>query len=277
MIKAIFCDIDGTLLNNDGFISTHTVDMIKQAEEKGIKFIISSGRSFIALLPIYELLGHVVPSICVLGADYYDENQIRIIHNPISKTSVKKIYELSLQHQNYGLSGFGGDEFYISVPIKDFLWNVYKLTELPTSGKMYHWIRFIQHVNSVDDFLSIDIEKLEFHFESEAKLNEMVNELKKLDDINISISTKTNIEITSSNATKGKMVKTICDYYHYSYDDIVTIGDSGNDLSMLKGFKHSIAMGNAHEDVKKECSYVTLDNDHDGVAKVIEYILDHKL
>lgn len=49
----------------------------------------------------------------------------------------------------------------------------------------------------------------------------------------------------------------------------MAIGDNFNDLSMFKKVKYSVAMGNAKDDIKKECKFVTLKNDEHGVAHAI--------
>ena len=55
------------------------------------------------------------------------------------------------------------------------------------------------------------------------------------------------------------------------------IGDSENDLSMLKEAGFAVVMGNAEDSVKKYADYVTDTNENNGVSKVIEkFILDKK-
>ena len=58
-------------------------------------------------------------------------------------------------------------------------------------------------------------------------------------------------------------------------DDVIAIGDSYNDLSMIKSAGLGVAMANSVDEVLKSADYITLDNEHDGVAKVIdEFILN---
>ena len=51
---------------------------------------------------------------------------------------------------------------------------------------------------------------------------------------------------------------------------MIACGDAGNDLSMVKYAGMGVAMGNATNDVKEIANYITLSNDEDGIAKVIE-------
>lgn len=74
-IKAIMCDVDGTLLNSQGVVSPMTVDMIKKAREKGILFGLSTGRdvhSVKTLLKTWGIEGLVDAIVGTGGAEIYD-------------------------------------------------------------------------------------------------------------------------------------------------------------------------------------------------------------
>ena len=53
-------------------------------------------------------------------------------------------------------------------------------------------------------------------------------------------------------------------------DQVITMGDAGNDLHMIECAGMGVAMGNAFEEVKKAANYITDSNEDDGVAKAIE-------
>ena len=59
-------------------------------------------------------------------------------------------------------------------------------------------------------------------------------------------------------------------YLSLQKEDILSIGDNVNDISMFKTCGYSVAMGNALPNVKSIADYVTLDNEHDGVAYFIQ-------
>ena len=60
-------------------------------------------------------------------------------------------------------------------------------------------------------------------------------------------------------------------------EEIIAIGDSENDYSMLGlPYIESIAMGNADDIIQEICLHHTADNDHDGVAIVLEQILSRQ-
>ena len=84
----------------------------------------------------------------------------------------------------------------------------------------------------------------------------------------------TDIEITSSEAQKGIGLMDYAKRKGLVPDEIVAIGDSENDYSMLSipGI-HSVAMANATEAIKNICVYQTRANTKDGIAYIIRCIL----
>lgn len=60
-----------------------------------------------------------------------------------------------------------------------------------------------------------------------------------------------------------------------SPQNVVAIGDSGNDAEMLKMARYSFAMGNAAENIKQIARYATDDNNHEGALNVIQAVLDN--
>jgi len=77
-------------------------------------------------------------------------------------------------------------------------------------------------------------------------------------------------EIMRKGTSKGEAVKKICEYYGIDREEVICMGDNENDISMIKFAGVGVAMGNAEEFVKKQADYVTLSNEEDGVANVIE-------
>ena len=82
-------------------------------------------------------------------------------------------------------------------------------------------------------------------------------------------------EFINKDASKGKALKIIQDYYNIKDENTIAIGDEENDISMIKRAGIGVAMKNARQSVKYIADYVTEnDNDHGGVLEVInKYIL----
>ena len=87
---------------------------------------------------------------------------------------------------------------------------------------------------------------------------------------NILFSTPTFLEIMPSGVDKGKGIHRLGELYGITADEIMALGDSQNDLDMLKAAGFPVAMANAVDEVKAVASYVTASNNDDGVAAAVE-------
>ena len=83
------------------------------------------------------------------------------------------------------------------------------------------------------------------------------------------LSSEGNLEFVLPHTTKGTAVEALANHWGFSPDEVMTLGDSENDLSMLRFAGASVAMGNGKPNIKAAARYVTTDNNHQGVAKAI--------
>ena len=107
------------------------------------------------------------------------------------------------------------------------------------------------------------------------KLEQLTNSLHtRVPHFAVSHQSPYRLDITAVNALKGAAVHFYTEKYQISLKDTMVIGDSENDYSMLGlPYIESIAMGNADDIIQEICLHHTTDNDHDGVAIVLEQIL----
>ena len=81
------------------------------------------------------------------------------------------------------------------------------------------------------------------------------------------------LELVPQGIDKALSLSVLLENIGMTREEVIAIGDGYNDLSMIKFAGIGIAMGNAQEPVKKAADYITLTNDEDGVAEVIERLL----
>lgn len=96
---------------------------------------------------------------------------------------------------------------------------------------------------------------------------------KELPHLQITSSAPGNIEITSPLAGKGTALAQVAAHYGLTRENVMAVGDAGNDLNMLEYAYHSVAMGNATPEVLACCRYKTATNDECGVAKIINQVI----
>lgn len=86
----------------------------------------------------------------------------------------------------------------------------------------------------------------------------------------ITSSISHNMEINNKGATKGVALRQLCDFLHIPQENVLAVGDNGNDIDMLEFAGMSAAMANGTEEVKAAANAVTLSCEEDGVAFAIE-------
>ena len=92
-------------------------------------------------------------------------------------------------------------------------------------------------------------------------------------NLEIAISVPTMLEITHPLATKGNAMDWICDHYHIEPSEMIAVGDSFNDITMIKYAGLGAAMMNGRDEVKAVSDIVVPSNEEDGVAWLIEKYL----
>lgn len=131
----------------------------------------------------------------------------------------------------------------------------------------------VHYINNYDDLLvddSVEILKvIAFSDEGPKLLRPIADELEANGPLYVTASFPNNIEINHKDAQKGNAVKLMAEKRGIGLEDVMTIGDNFNDVSMLKVAGVSFAMGNAEEDVKKIAKYEADTNMNHGVGKAI--------
>ena len=100
----------------------------------------------------------------------------------------------------------------------------------------------------------------------------IVNESKKLKNPELKPSKNYYCDIASANISKGRAVLAVCKYLNLETEEIITIGDGENDISMFEVTPNSVAMGNSLDTIKKQAKYLTATNDENGVAEVLKML-----
>ncbi len=100
-------------------------------------------------------------------------------------------------------------------------------------------------------------------------LQEVWEKLSAIEGVELTSSWRDNLEVMPQGTSKGSAVRELAERLGISADQVMTLGDYENDISMLSYAKYGVAMGNASDAVKRAASYVTLDCTEDGVAEAI--------
>lgn len=269
MIKAVFVDVDDTLLNSQRKITEHTKNIVKKCIENDIKIILTSGRSRLDTLNYQMEAGASPYIISSNGADIYDiEKSKKIYSNSIPKEILKKLLEYAEQQGHKIMFNY---DFELVMNMCFFPDEKNKQRTIEQLNSIIENKEIVQCVISDRDFSNI--KKFREYLNSEIPELKIENESKRFKNPELKPSSNYYCDMTSKGVSKGKAVKVLCEYLNISINDIVVIGDGENDISMFEETINSVAMENAVEEVKKRAKYITSSNDEDGVAKFLEKLL----
>ena len=140
-------------------------------------------------------------------------------------------------------------------------------------------IKSTKTVADIDELeaAKVPVYKLFLYSEDKEMLDELKMRLEKNKDIAVASSFPTNLEITDVKAQKGPVLKEYIESLGYTMDEVMVLGDSLNDLSMIEmNFGATVAMANADSEVKSAAKYITKSNTEFGVAYAIDELLKHQ-
>lgn len=270
-IKLICIDMDGTLLNSKHEISERNKNALKKAKEMGIKIAVTTGRLFCSARYYSDLLGIDTPVIASNGA--YIKNKYEddpILECPIPKDMLIDIYKIIKKHDLI-VNSNSWNTFIRDAEIPEG--HAYKtMNKYLPEGKKVNFIVNEDFISAINEFEGNLLKVIIVEDENKEKLWRAKEELQSIykDKLHIVSSGTNNFEIMIGNVSKGNAVAYLADSLHIPSEEIMCIGDSENDISMLKFAGLGVAMGNGLQMVKDIADFVTDTNNNDGVAKAIE-------
>lgn len=285
MIKVIASDMDGTLLGDDHKPAPETLAAVKNACGAGIRFMIATGRNFPSAMTELKDAELVCDYIVGSGAEVRNPQQEVVVTHPISIELCRAIYE---EIRDYPLSVTfctDGYDYKIGTPeeIEESLMLQMQLffsnqprEELAKSETYRRIKKSTRSMSDMDELeaAGVPVYKLFLYSEDKAMLDEMNVQLQRNKDIAVASSFPTNLEITDVKAQKGPVLKEYIESLGYTMDEVMVLGDSLNDLSMISmDFGATVAMANADPEVKSAAKYITKSNTEFGVAYAIEELL----
>ena len=274
-IKLICIDMDGTLLNSKHEVSEENKLAIQKAHNMGINIAICTGRIFLSARHYADLIGINAPVIASNGAfiknGYKDKP---IYENPFPKEMAVEVYRIV---KKYGLT------------IHFNTWNVlFMETQAPEDHAYVVMNRDLPEEKRVNFVINENLEEAIENYEgnilkaiiiergdNKEKLWAAKEEIKDIfkDNLHVVSSGKDNFEVMVGSVSKGNAVAYLADMLSVAQEEIMCIGDSENDLSMINYAGTGVAMGNGLDIVKEAADFVTDTNDNSGVAKAIEHFL----
>ncbi|SHH59763.1 hypothetical protein SAMN02745196_00907 [Clostridium collagenovorans DSM 3089] len=268
-IKLICIDMDGTLLVDTQKVSEENKKAIKEAINKGVHVAITTGRLYGCAKLYSDSIGLKTPIIASNGAFIGDVNGDTIFENPLSQDNIRDFLRITSKYDLFSYLTTNSNILSFKEVPEDHMYKVLNKSLKKDDQIIFHTL---DNINSVYDFhdenilKGVCVEKSDF-----CKLNKAKEELKSCSsDLEIVSSWNNNFEVMKKGSSKGEAVKQLSKFLNINKEEVMCIGDSENDLSMIQYAGIGVAMGNASDEVKSKAQYVTDTNVNSGVAKAIQ-------
>lgn len=277
MIRLVASDMDGTLLNRYGKVSPLNVTAIQALAQKNIELVVCTGRNYEdAYAPLAEA-GISCNIICMNGASVFDRDGKKLRNQPLLRSQVTNILEICRPYPV--IFDFMTEDGSCTTASREELKNSFEnkiFLSMVADEHTYETIESRFKFTTEESLLSscTDIYKMSVVHESQEVLNQIRVLLGKENGISIASSAPNNLELTHEKAQKGSALMEYAIRAKIHPREILAIGDSENDLSMLSlPIGYTIAMGNASDLIKRNTRLTTRTNDEDGVAFAIEALI----
>lgn len=257
MIKALFFDIDGTLVSfKTHEIPASTIEALVAAKAKGLQIFISTGRPRLIInnLSALQERNLIDGYITMNGAYCFVEDTV-IYKDPIPAAEVDALSAFC-HERNIPCILVGEHEICVNQP-NDLVNEIFhrQLKVDPIAASAYCTKHTDKEIYQMTPFLNIEEEQI---IQPEVPNCEMGRWHPAF------------VDVTSKGNTKQNGIDQIIRHFNIHLEETMAFGDGGNDISMLRHAGIGVAMGNANEEVKAAADYVTTSVDEDGIANALK-------
>ena len=264
-------DLDGTLLADLTSVSKENEEAIRKMSENGICFVPCSGRCFSEMPESVLNNPDIRYYIGADGSAILDKKTGKRVELCMSNKAANTVYDILADYECHYSSRINGKSYSDKTRDTDEIYaynrysEIYKLYMRATAVMIDDFDEFIRSQNST--------EMMCVFFAHQNELEECSKRLLATGEFGVASSDPCNIEIFDKTAGKGNGLLALADYLGVPHENTIAVGDSKNDIDMLKKAGLSLAMGNAMDEVKA-ISHRTICHYKEHSAK---YILENIL
>lgn len=267
--KLIASDLDGTLLNDELKMSEENRRAIRGLTERGVYFVPATGRTFTEIEPSVLSLPEVRYILCSNGTILHDKLTGKRITTCFTKEESNKIIDLFCQYKTAILLHYDGgsyadaDKFTAEYMAECQLSPVFSqfILDMSTPIECFNdWQRTLAGIEAWTVF-----------FDTDDALFECRTRLEALGYCTVVSSAPHNIEVFHKNAGKGNSLLKLAEHLGIKREEVIAVGDTTNDSSMISAAGLGLAMENAVPELKAISDGVICNNEEHA----IKYILEH--
>ena len=259
-IKLVAVDIDGTFVRSDYTYDTLRFKKVMELMKKaGCKFVVASGNQYYQLRDLFPEYENEIAFVAENGAFVKEKDEL-IFAASIQKEIVEETIDIIREYPEIQNVLCGVKSAYCERGSVDQ--EFFDLT-----GIYYHRLEWTNDFKQVDDQIlkfapTVPEEKTYFYYDIfKERLSGRLEAV---------TSGHGSIDLIVPGCHKASGLRRLAERWGIAQEQCVAFGDGGNDIEMLQFCKHSYAMANASDDVKKAAGHVCPSNDEDGVLVVLE-------
>lgn len=260
-IKMVVSDMDGTLLNSNHEVSPLFLELHEQMHQRGIRFVAASGRQYPSMIVKLTEIGEKMSFIAENGALIVENEEI--IHaQELPIHTVNEVLNTLESHPEIEPVVCCANQAYTPSKNPKF---IQILEEYYSSH---------QQISNTEEILHAPLKVALYHPISGE--HHIYPAVKGYDmELQVKISGDYWVDLSHKEANKGVALQKLLDHYNIDRNEILVFGDYLNDIEMLRMTPNSVAMGNAHPEIKAMASIVTESHDNFGVERVLQELLKH--
>ncbi|MEK3988285.1 MULTISPECIES: Cof-type HAD-IIB family hydrolase [Robertmurraya] len=260
--KMIVLDLDDTLLNDEHTLSKRNKEALMAAQELGVKVVLASGRPTFGMVSIAKDLqldqyGSYILSFNgskIINAKTNEE----MFNSSISSEMAHRLYDLS-RREGVAILSYKDESIVIEEP------NEYADIESTITGLPMQIVDQFKATITEPVVKAMMLAHPDVLVDVEQTLVKEVGE-----EVSVFRSKPFFLEFTALNVTKGTSLHQLTQKLGIKAEEVIAIGDSYNDITMIEFAGLGVAMGNAPDAIKEIANHVTDTNNNDGVAQVVE-------
>jgi Cof subfamily protein (haloacid dehalogenase superfamily) len=264
-VQAFACDLDGTLIGRDATLRPRTLAAISRAQAAGIPVLVATGRMFRSVEPYLERAGIQEPVVCYQGAAVVDPRTREfLLHEPLELDLAREAVALLLAH-DLAPNVYVDDQLYVA-----------EETEYSRAYSNFQSLP-VTEVGDLLAWLGRPPTKLVAVAEPE-RLAEVRSDLEAVFEGRMFITTSLPhlLELGHLGASKGSGIAFVAQLLGIELDKVIAFGDGENDVELLAEVGLAVAVEGAHPRLQA-IAQRTCPGPHDeGVAGVIEAVLDSR-
>jgi Cof subfamily protein (haloacid dehalogenase superfamily) len=253
------------LIWEDGALRPRTLSAIERARADGVRVVVATGRMFRSVLPYLEQAGIDDPVVCYQGAAVADPRTGEFLrHEPIQLELARETIAV-LQGEGFHVNCYVDDELYVA--------------EATTEAERYAGFQNLplHEVGDLAAWLAAPPTKL-VAIDDPDVLDGLEASMKKrfAGRLYISKSLPFFLEFANPDVTKASGLAFVAEHLGFTQERTVAFGDGENDVELLEWAGFGIAVANAHPRVLAAADWVCPSAEEEGVAQVMEALLDSR-